>query len=413
CHAAKEGARALVVVQGPPRLASLLNTYSEHLHLPLVVDTPTPSTNPLQVSLLPDTVDATAALLRHYQWNSFAFIYDTDHGADKLQEILKNLGDPAPEVEAFWRAYNAEEASAFARQLPPEVGRLLLDVSEKMADQLFSKLSGSGRSFHGILIRPVGVVQRGSTQGISKLTKFSVVDEGSDLLKDLENRWKTLEDWARRPSGKDLPDSALLSHDASRMLHTTFTRLSREFPETLRASVPTDVDCFNYSSGMPDAAEPFQRNVVLGHGVTGNFQFDEQGLRVGYSLNIIESTPFSLNKIGDWSDATGLKLTGKTLPPITAFQKRDLTVRVTSILKKIVEYQKKTMVQIPSDILRSQGLIINFISIICNSTYLYDIDADCEKASDSSWPGFEPAFMELAGRSTNHMTTPDYPRGKV
>ncbi|GBN37654.1 hypothetical protein AVEN_207378-1 [Araneus ventricosus] len=82
CHAAQEGARALVVVQGPPRLASLLNTYSEHLHLPLVVDTPTPSTNPLQVSLLPDTVDATSALLRHYQWNSFAFIYDTDHAME-------------------------------------------------------------------------------------------------------------------------------------------------------------------------------------------------------------------------------------------------------------------------------------------------------------------------------------------
>ncbi|GBM88934.1 hypothetical protein AVEN_108468-1 [Araneus ventricosus] len=82
-------------------------------------------------------------------------LHDYCESADKLQEILKNLGDPAPEVEAFWRAYNADEASAFARQLPPDVGRLLLDVSEKMADQLFNKLSGSGRSFHGILIRPV------------------------------------------------------------------------------------------------------------------------------------------------------------------------------------------------------------------------------------------------------------------
>ncbi|CAL1278360.1 unnamed protein product [Larinioides sclopetarius] len=201
-----------------------------------------------------------------------------------------------------------------------------------MANQLFNKLSSSGRSFHGILIRPVGIVQRGSTQGISKLTKFSFVNEGSDLLKDLENRWKTLEDWARRPNGKDLPDSALLSHDASRMLHSAFTHLSKKFPETLRASVPSDVDCFNYSSGMPDTAEPFQKNVILGRGVTGNLQFDEQGRRMGYSLNVIESTPFSLNKIGFWSDATGLKLTDRTLPPVTAFQKRDLPIRVTGIL---------------------------------------------------------------------------------
>ncbi|KAF8788245.1 Glutamate receptor 1 like protein [Argiope bruennichi] len=230
CDAAKEGARALVVVQSPPRLAPLLNTYSEHLHLPLVLGAAIPSTNPLQISLLPDTVPAVVAVLRHYQWNSFAFIYDTDHGRHRAK--------------------------------------------------------------------------KGSTQGVFKNHQVFC--------------------WERR-------DSALLSYDASRLLHTVFTQLSREFPETLVASVPPQVDCFNYSSGLPDTDKLFLRHVLLGRGVTGNLQFDGQGRREGYSLNIIESTPFSLNKIGTWSDTKGLKLNEKILPPVTAFQKRDIPVRVTSI----------------------------------------------------------------------------------
>ncbi|GFT84193.1 glutamate receptor 4 [Nephila pilipes] len=324
CGAAREGARALVM-QGPPRMGPLLATYSERLGLPLVLDSLTPGRT--HVSLLPDTKAATIALLRHYGWTSFAFMYDTEHGADQLQAILQGLGDPLPQVEAFWRAYNAEEGAAFARHLPAGAERLLLDTSEEMADQLFDKLAASGRSFHGILLRPVGIVKRGSAQGISKLTKFSYVDEKSELLKDLDNRWRTIEDWSRRPISKDLPDSALVTHDISRVLHAAFSEVARAHPESLRA--PLGIDCFNYSSGMP--TEVFQRNIVLGVGVTGSLQFDEQGQREGYTLGILESTPFSINKIGMWTDTEGLKISRQT-PPTPAFQKSDRAIRVTSIL---------------------------------------------------------------------------------
>ncbi|GFY58181.1 glutamate receptor [Trichonephila inaurata madagascariensis] len=326
CGAAKEGARALVV-QGPPRLGPLLATYSERLGLPLVLDAPLPGST--HVSVLPDTEDAVRALLRHYGWTSFAFVYDTERGADQLQAILRPLGDPFPKVEAFWRAYNAEEGAALARHLPVGAEQLLLDTSEEMADQLFDKLAASGRSFHGILLRPVGVVKRGSTQGISKLTKLSFVEEASGLLKDLENRWRTLEDRTRRPGSKDLPDSALTAHDTSRVLHSSFTQIARTHPESLRAVLPLGVDCFNYSSGMP--TEVFQRSVVLDTGVTGSLQFDEEGRRKGYVLGILESTPFSIKKIGSWSDTEGLKISLPT-PPTPAFQKSDPVIRVTSIL---------------------------------------------------------------------------------
>ncbi|GIY25019.1 glutamate receptor 4, partial [Caerostris darwini] len=328
CRAAKEGCRALVF-NGPPRLGPLLTSYSEHLNLPLVLDTPASSSGGSQVGVMPDTVAATAALIRHYQWDSFAFIYDTDHGPHHLQSILKSVGDSLPQVEAFWRAYSADEAAAFARRLPLSVPRLLLHISEESANRLLEQLSSYGRTFHAILITPVGVVRQRPTQGLSKLTKLSVVDMTSPLVKELENRWKTLEERARRPSDKDLPDAALVTHDASRVLHVLFDRLARDRPEMLVA--PASRDCSNYTSDAV-SSQQFQRNTLLGRGVTGSLQFDQQGRRSGYTLYVLESTPFSLNKIGTWSDLEGLKI-GEKKPPVTAFQKGQIPLRVTSILQ--------------------------------------------------------------------------------
>ncbi|GIY32099.1 glutamate receptor 2 [Caerostris extrusa] len=260
---------------------------------------------------MPDTVAATAALIRHYQWDSFAFIYDTDHGPDHLQSILKSVGDSLPQVEAFWRAYSADEAAAFARRLPLSVPRLLLHISEESANRLLEQLSSYGKTFHAILITPVGVVRQRPTQG----------------------NWRTAgRRWRNGPGGRTTricPMQPLVTHDASRVLHALFDRLARDRPEMLVA--PVARSCSNYT---PDAmsTQQFQRNTLVGRGVTGGLQFDQQGRRSDYTLYVLESTPFSFNKIGTWSDLEGLKI-GEKRPPVTAFQKGQIPLRVTSILQ--------------------------------------------------------------------------------
>ncbi|XP_015916344.1 glutamate receptor 3 [Parasteatoda tepidariorum] len=331
CKLAERGVRALVM-DGPPRLSPLLATYSKHMQMPSIGGT---------VNVLPDANEAAAFFIQ--QWKTFAFIYTTETGPDQLQKILRLL-DFTPRVEAFWRTNGAKETLEFAKSLPNVP--LVISSSESFVDELLSYLAILRRSFDIMLLTPVGSVRKKLHPGSYRLIQFSFVDQDSPTLKGFENRWKTI----RRSSNtdKELPDSAILNHEASTVFQNLFNeQRSSDFSGQ-------KFDCFNYSAGIsPNDLQ----NVFVSDGLSGEIKFDSEGRRKDYKLNIYEERPVDLRKIGWWSANEGVQLSEKhmQMSPTSAAQQdeRATHFRVTSIINKPFLFESSDG--------NLQGFIIDFL----------------------------------------------------
>lgn len=334
CSLVKRGIDALVYL-GDPRWNSFISSYSTHLGLPFITALENDEHfGKHQVCMLPDTSEAAADLLIQYGWDRFVFFYDSHHGPEQLQKILLALAakDIVPRIDGFWKVDSVVQASYSLNYLNHQMrGRFLLATSEEFADDFVR----SNERCNVVLLTPVGTVLKIPNQGMNTLIKFSVVDAQDPVLMSLENRLKTLSSFiARGKSGKDIPDSAILHYDSSSTLDTMFNNIARENPSALKSRGNTD--CLESSQGIPGTAD-FLKKVSVQHGATGKINFNENGKRFDYKLNIMQSTQFDdVQKIGTWTDRYGLQMlreTGGTpsVPNYAAYT-NEKPVKVTSIL---------------------------------------------------------------------------------
>ncbi|XP_035219402.1 glutamate receptor 4-like [Stegodyphus dumicola] len=243
-----------------------------------------------------------------------------------------------PQIEAFWRADNADSAFGYlTASVPSNSGRILLATSETLADELVAKYVARGRNFHFILIRPVALTGQSPNVGSCKLTKFSVVDPMNPAVKLIANRWKTLMPYGRQePRDKELPDTAIISYDTSIVLYNTFDRIAKEKPDSLMPHKGQETDCMKIEGKILETAS-FIKEVTVQHAATGKIKFRADGQRSDYVLNILEVMPSfeGLKKIGTWSESSKLQLTqdsGSPIRPSSAAYRDSPPLRVTSIL---------------------------------------------------------------------------------
>lgn len=354
-----------LVFLGPPRWNFLVSSYSTHLGLPFISALEhADDVGRYQVSMLPDTSEVAASFMKHFNWDRFVFIYDTYNGPHQLQKILRSVlsEEFVPRVEAFWRASDADQALRYIQELlqPNMNRRIVLATSEMLADHLAAKLA-SGRNLNFLLLTPVGTVQRSSSPGFYKLTKFSVVETNGPILKSLENRLKTMPSFSGRGrTGKELPDSAILHYDSSSILNAMFNKIAREMPSILKSR--KNRDCLDDEDTVSETAD-YLKKTVLDHGATGRIRFDGSGKRIDYKINIMQTTPFDIQKIGTWSDTSGLQLAPEfskdtSSVPTYAAYKNDPPIRVTSVL--VEPFLERT------EDGKFKGYVVDFLDLLFN-----------------------------------------------
>ncbi|KAG8177936.1 hypothetical protein JTE90_000799 [Oedothorax gibbosus] len=329
CDAALSGARGLVVLC-PRRLSALVDAYSSRL--PLV--SPWGGQGALHAALVPDAVGAAADIVRGD--DSFAFLYDTDTGADHLSSVFSGLlqegsSRSPPRVEGFWRVHGPNESLAFLHMVPRNTTRVIVDVGDEgAADEVARLFSAAGREVHALWMGPALMTARRSSKvsGRSTLTKLQVASGGGVSLEDLENRWKTLDDG--RGDEKDMPVSTILTHDAIRVMYSMLDQLGTEW---LDLNSTADEDCFNFTAGLPEG-DTLDMQTLSGSGVTGPLKFDENGKRAGYTLDVIETNSFGSRKVGTWSRSSGLRWDRMQAEEQAQRLKREVPIRVTSVINR-------------------------------------------------------------------------------
>lgn len=362
CH---QMSRGIITVVAPnvgssyETLVSLSNTF----HMPFV-STSFPEMASFRpaffgVSLKPNYIPAILDVISHYNWSFIIYLYDSDDGLLKLQQIFHMTANKKLEVRVVRRFYNVSDANAFLHQmeLNDRESRkyVVLDSGADVARDIIINhvrdLYTGRRNFHFLLTSLV-MDEYFNNQilelGVVNVTGFRIIQVGKEEFKMFHKPWEKLDHikWPGAGTPHVSADVALM-HDAAKVILDTYSRLLKNKSDIFRNNFRRGevynrgmkgIDCQSWPAVTWEHGKTIAEFLRQTHitGLTGNISFDEQGNRVNFTIDVVEMTMNSeMVKIAEWGDKTGLH----SHPPKYKRVKQDSelenkTYIVTSILEE-------------------------------------------------------------------------------
>ncbi|XP_049960400.1 glutamate receptor 1-like [Schistocerca serialis cubense] len=356
-----------------------LHSYSNTFQMPFVTPwfpenalAPTSGLLDYALSMRPDYHQAIIDVVRYYGWTSVVYLYDSNDGLLRLQNIYQNLrpGPKALNVAAVKRVQNASEAIDYLHSLE-EVSRwtnkyVVLDCPTEMAKEIVvthvRDISLGKRTYHYLLS---GLIMDDHWEtdvteyGAVNITGFRIVDGSRNFVRDFLDGWRKIDSSTSPGAGRDyISAPAALMYDAVFVLVEAFNRLLRKKPDVFRANFrrgqvfnngSRGIEC-NTSKGWVtpwehgDKILRILRKVEL-DGLTGEVRFNDDGRRRNYTLQVVEMTVNSaIAKVAEWSDELGLT-------PVAA---KYMRLRTSADSKKNKTYIVTTIVEEPYVMIRTE-----------------------------------------------------------
>lgn len=362
CH---QMSRGIITVVAPnvgssyETLVSLSNTF----HMPFV-STSFPEMASFRpaafgVSLKPNYIPAILDVISHYNWSFIIYLYDSDDGLLKLQQIFHMTANKKLEVRVVRRFYNVSDANAFLHQmeLNDRESRkyVVLDSGAEVSRDIIINhvrdLYTGRRNFHFLLTSLV-MDEYFNNQilelGVVNVTGFRIIQVGKEEFKLFHKPWEKLDHnkWPGAGTAHVSADVALM-HDAAKVILDTYSRLLKNKSDIFRNNFRRGevynrgmkgIDCQSWPAVTWEHGKTIADFLRQTHitGLTGNISFDAQGNRVNFTIDVVEMTMNSeMVKIAEWGDKTGLH----SHPPKYKRVKQDSelenkTYIVTSILEE-------------------------------------------------------------------------------
>ncbi|XP_022694359.1 glutamate receptor 1-like [Varroa jacobsoni] len=334
------------------------------------------------LAVKPSYLRAVMDIINYYQWPYVIYMYNSNDGLLKLQQLFRMSMDTNVEIKVVKRIENPEEANDFLRDLEKPDSNctqgmtsliceshretrkyVVLDCSADMARDIIVShvrdVNMGRRNFHFLLTSLVMdeyLNNRILELGVLNVTGFRVVQPHREEVRDFIRQWQKLDPIKWPGAGTDYlrADVALL-HDTALVILDAFSRLLKNKPDIFRNNTrrgeiynrgQRGVDC----QGNPTV--PWEHGEVIVDylrstnivGLTGNISFDDRGYRQNFSIDVVEMTTNSeMVKVAEWSDHQGLKL----FPPKYKRVRLDnefenKTYIVTSILEEPYLMEKRS-----------------------------------------------------------------------
>nr|XP_037277169.1 glutamate receptor 1-like isoform X1 [Rhipicephalus microplus] len=333
CH---QMSRGIITVVAPnvgssyETLVSLSNTF----HMPFVStsfpEMATYRPPSFGVSLKPNYIPAILDVISHYNWSFIIYLYDSDDGLLKLQQIFHMTANKKLEVRVVRRFFNVSDANSFLHQmeLNDRESRkyVVLDSTADVARDIIINhvrdLYTGRRNFHFLLTSLV-MDEYFNNQilelGVVNVTGFRIIQVNKDEFKQFHKPWEKLDHskWPGAGTAHVSADVALM-HDAAKVILDTYSRLLKNKSDIFRNNFRRGevynrgmkgIDCQSWPAVTWEHGKTIAEFLRETHitGLTGNISFDEQGNRVNFTIDVVEMTMNSeMVKIAEWSDSSGL-----------------------------------------------------------------------------------------------------------
>ncbi|XP_063826734.1 glutamate receptor ionotropic, kainate 2-like [Ostrinia nubilalis] len=262
----------------------------------------------LTINFYPDSDEislAYAALLKYYNWQSFAVLYEDEYGLTRIQKILAEHTTHFPVVI---RKLNVEthNRDVFKELSKYQLNRIMIDCdASRILDYMNQARDLKMVNYyqHYILVTMEAyIVAEQLTHFHSNITWISITEY--DKLKDAQHalapmvgKWITKQ-MTPPPPVTDFTTEALIMSDIANHLLKSLKTIKDEITYFRPRAHICDADAQPWRYGAL-----FQNAILTtpSYGVTGNIAFDEKGRRFNYTLYVNEIHVSKMETIGTWS----------------------------------------------------------------------------------------------------------------
>ncbi|XP_059949685.1 glutamate receptor 2 isoform X2 [Mesoplodon densirostris] len=332
-----------------------ITSFCGTLHVSFITPSfPTDGTHPFVIQMRPDLKGALLSLIEYYQWDKFAYLYDSDRGLSTLQAVLDSAAEKKWQVTAINVGnINNEKKDETYRSLFQDLElkkerRVILDCERDKVNDIVDQVITIGKHVKGYhyIIANLGFTDGDLLKiqfGGANVSGFQIVDYDDSMVSKFIERWSTLEE-------KEYPGAhtttikytSALTYDAVQVMTEAFRNLRKQRIEISRRG--------NAGDCLANPAVPWGQGVeieralkqVQVEGLSGNIKFDQNGKRINYTINIMELKTNGPRKIGYWSEVDKMVVTLTELPSgndTSGLENK--TVVVTTILESPYVMMKK------------------------------------------------------------------------
>ncbi|XP_063314305.1 glutamate receptor 2 isoform X1 [Pelobates fuscus] len=332
-----------------------ITSFCGTLHVSFITPSfPTDGTHPFVIQMRPDLKGALLSLIEYYQWDKFAYLYDSDRGLSTLQAVLDSAAEKKWLVTAINVGnINNDRKDETYRSLFQDLEikkerRVILDCERDKVNDIVDQVITIGKHVKGYhyIIANLGFTDGDLSKiqfGGANVSGFQIVDYDDPAVAKFIQRWSTLEE-KEYPGAhtSTIKYTSALTFDAVQVMTEAFRSLRKQRIEISRRG--------NAGDCLANPAVPWGHGVeieralkqVQVEGLTGNIKFDQNGKRVNYTINIMELKSNGPRKIGYWSEVDKMVVTiTDVLSANDSMGLENKTVIVTTILESPYVMYKK------------------------------------------------------------------------
>ncbi|XP_073432635.1 glutamate receptor 2 isoform X5 [Dendrobates tinctorius] len=324
-----------------------ITSFCGTLHVSFITPSfPTDGTHPFVIQMRPDLKGALLSLIEYYQWDKFAYLYDSDRGLSTLQAVLDSAAEKKWQVTAINVGnINNDRKDETYRSLFQDLElkkerRVILDCERDKVNDIVDQVITIGKHVKGYhyIIANLGFTDGDLSKiqfGGANVSGFQIVDYDDPAVSKFIQRWSTLEE-KEYPGAhtSTIKYTSALTFDAVQVMTEAFRNLRKQRIELSRRG--------NAGDCLANPAVPWGHGVEIERalkqvqvdGLTGNIKFDQNGKRVNYTINIMELKSNGPRKIGYWSELDKMVVTvTDVLSANDSMGLENKTVIVTTILE--------------------------------------------------------------------------------
>ncbi|XP_026037041.1 glutamate receptor 1-like isoform X2 [Astatotilapia calliptera] len=324
------------------RTVNMLMSFCGSLHVCFVTPSfPVQTNNQFVLQLRPQLQEPLMALLEHFYWTRFVYMYSSESGLAVLQRILDTAAERSWQVTSV--NLDSLTEPAFIKLLADldykKDFQIIIDCELKRLNYILNLIAAQKRNlknYHYILAN-LGFLDLNVTE-FQKLgpnvTGFQLVNRSDPAVQKINQNWLDFDNKDLKVARRRLKYTGALTYDGVSVMATAFQNLRRQRIDISRRG--------NAGECLANPPAPWGQGIdiqralqqVRLEGLTGHVQFDERGHRTNYTLTVMELSHIGPRKIGFWNEKRGYVNTAIYRPMQEEFYNvQNKTYIVTTILE--------------------------------------------------------------------------------
>uniref|UniRef100_A0A672Y5S1 Glutamate receptor n=1 Tax=Sphaeramia orbicularis TaxID=375764 RepID=A0A672Y5S1_9TELE len=324
------------------RTVNMLMSFCGSLHVCFVTPSfPVQTNNQFVLQLRPQLQEPLMALLEHFYWTRFVYMYSSDSGLSVLQRILDTAAERTWQVTSV--NLDTLTETAFIKLLADldykKDFQIIIDCELDRLNSILNLIAAQKRNlknYHYILAN-LGFMDLNITE-FQKLgpnvTGFQLVNHSDPDVERINQDWMDFDSKDLKLAQRRLKYTGALTYDGVSVMAMAFQNLRRQRIDISRRG--------NAGECLANPPAPWGQGIdiqralqqVRLEGLTGHIQFDERGHRTNYTLTVMEYSHIGPRKIGYWNERRGYVNTAIYKPVIEEFYGlQNRTYIVTTILE--------------------------------------------------------------------------------